>query len=187
MASQLTIDGPGESQACTVNDSLPFHTCGSAIAATTPTVVFNGLFWFDVAGDMPANRTIDSAYLKLPQNGFTDSPCDADLTVAEQQDDWFSAAGSSYPTWDSPDGTITGWDGGASGLGSFSTTIDSCLDDDTQWSAHTAVFDVTSPVQSIYSGDTPSTSFEVFAGSGKSGQWGTTFSDPPQLVINFHR
>src|SRR5690349_17353418 len=88
-AATVTISGPSDSQMCWIR-SLGGSGCGLALSGLTSDGLgeeFRGLYWFDVAGNVPATATVTSATLRLPKLGLP-TACGLNLWGIGQGADW---------------------------------------------------------------------------------------------------
>ncbi|MBE2314535.1 DNRLRE domain-containing protein [Solirubrobacter sp. CPCC 204708] len=174
-AATVTLSGPTDLHACWIENVDGASGCGLALSGVSHYQEFRGLYRFDVAGNVPATATVTSATLRLPKLGLPGgTACGLNLWGIGQGADWLSTT----PTWASPDGGTTSWNGG------ISTWLPSTVFLESGCDSTTALFDLTDLVQDWHSGALANYGFELFKPSAYA--YGTTTaSGAIQLVVNY--
>jgi hypothetical protein len=175
-ADVVTISGTADTRNCFIaTDGISEGgSCNTAQMGISSGWEFRGLLWFDVAAYVPSNATVNSAYLRLPKNGFT-AACGLGLIVREQTANWLTTT----PNWSSPDGGTTQWAGGSATWSGLEHEEYACDDD---W----AVFDVTTPARYWVDGQYVNHGVEIVNEFGTFFAVGSTFTPGvPELVIDF--
>ncbi len=175
-ADEVTISGTADTRNCTIgtNGVSEGGSCSAAQMGFSSGWEFRGLLWFDVAAYVPSTATVNSAYLRLPKNGFP-AACGLGLIVREQTANWLTTT----PNWSSPDGGTTQWAGGSATWNGLDHEEVAC---DDGW----AVFDITGHVQYWVDGQYVNHGVEIVNEYGTFFAVGATFTPGvPELVIDF--
>jgi hypothetical protein len=178
-ATIVTINGPGITEACWIfgGDGIAdAGGCGQALLGYTRLYdqEFRGLLWFDVANNVPPGSTINSATMRLPKNGYA-TVCGLSVYGFEQGADWRSGT----PTWSSPDGGTTSWDGGSlTWMNHPGISSNAC---NSGW----AEYNITDQVTDWHNGVRDNNGIELLQDNLNVFGVGPTYTDSPELVIDF--
>jgi hypothetical protein len=175
---QVTISGPSDSRLCWVASAGPGGGCGIMISGWTYNqgYEYRGLLWFDLAGNVPSTSTVTSATLRFPKHVYT-TACGLDMWGFEQTADWLSTT----PTWNSPDGGTTLWDGGSITWNHHGAVAETNCD------STTSEWDVTSMVQAWQSGGHSNYGLTILKPDTPWGVYDIPASaaNPPELVVDY--
>lgn len=176
-AASVTISGSTDVRTCWIatDGVTDIGDCSQAVIGRAGSYEFRGLIHFDIAAHVPTGASVTDAYLRLPLNGFDDDDiCASGLHLRAQDADWLGQT----PTWASPDGGSTQWDGGASTWAPIATYESACDVDEIG-------YDVTGDVQTRVSYPQYNFGWTIVSDSGTPFGIGNSYTDIPELVIEY--